>query len=93
VVFTKIKIDSRSRSRYRRPVTRYDLIYHKGHAYPEPHFCREWDETGGCYGTNPEHGIPFPEARTQIADFYQQLADSWRTIPEDNYDTLIPYGL
>lgn len=57
---------------------RYDVVYHSEYATIEPHFCRDWDEAGGCYGTNLDHGYSLEEACEQVADYYQQEADLWR---------------
>lgn len=34
------------------------------------HFCREWNEKGGCYGTNPDHGYTLEEAARQVAEWH-----------------------
>lgn len=57
---------------------RYDISYRNGGPTIEPHFCREWDDTGGCYGTNPHHGYSLDEAREQIAQWHEQQASMWR---------------
>lgn len=57
---------------------RFDVIYRDGSALIDHHFCREWDEEGGCYGTNPEHGLSFDDACDQVADWYASQADQWR---------------
>lgn len=66
-------------------VSRWDVCYAEHQCYPEPHFCREWDEDGGCYGTNPDHGMTWEEARKEVADWYQRMADEWRKKPEDEF--------
>lgn len=60
------------------PKMRFDVCYPSEHASIEPHFCREWDEDGGCYGTNPEHGYSFEEACDEMARWHQQQVDLWR---------------
>lgn len=65
-----------------RLVRRWDVCYSEHRCYPEPHFCREWDEDGGCYGTNPDHGMTWDEARKEVADWYQRMADEWRNKSE-----------
>lgn len=57
---------------------RFDIVHHSEHTTIEPHFCRDWDDQGGCYGTNPDHGYSFEEACDQVADWYAQEADLWR---------------
>lgn len=57
---------------------RFDVCYHSDHATIEPHFCREWDEDGGCYGTNPDHGLSFDEACDEVAAWHEREAKLWR---------------
>lgn len=57
---------------------RFDVCYHSGGCTIEPHFCRQWDEDGGCYGTNPNHGYSFDEACDQVASYHEQQAKEWR---------------
>lgn len=64
--------------------TRYDVVYAEHHVYVEPHFCREWDDDGGCYGTNPDHGLSWTEARTEVAEYYEKLAAEWRDKKESD---------
>jgi len=54
---------------------RFDVIYS---CTIEPHFCRSWDEEGGCYGTNPNHGVSFEEACNEVAEFYAELSKQWK---------------
>lgn len=57
---------------------RFDVVYLDDKCTIEPHFCREWDENGGCYGTNPDHGYSFEEACDQVASFHEREAKLWR---------------
>lgn len=57
---------------------RFDVCYHKDGATIEPHFCRDWDEEGGCYGTNPDHGVSFEEACDEVANWHERQAELWR---------------
>lgn len=57
---------------------RFDVCYSKDGCTIEPHFCRQWDEDGGCYGTNPTHGYSFDEACDQVAEYHEQQAKAWR---------------
>lgn len=57
---------------------RFDVCYRAAGVTIEPHFCREWDEDGGCYGTNPDHGYSFDDACRQVADWHEQQASLWR---------------
>ena len=61
---------------------RYDVIYHSDHVSVEPHHCREWDEDGGCYGTNPDHGCAWGEACKIMAAYHTQQARLWLAEPE-----------
>ncbi len=58
---------------------RYDVVYREHHATIEPHFCREWDDEGGCYGTNPNHGFTFEAACEVVAGWYAEQAALWRS--------------
>lgn len=58
---------------------RYDVAFGRNGASIEPHFCREWDDEGGCYGTNPEHGMSLAEAIEHIADWHELQATLWRS--------------
>jgi hypothetical protein len=58
---------------------RYDVVYYSTHTTIEPHFCREYD----C---NEEHGFTLEEACNQVADWYQQQAEQWRS--QNHYDIL-----
>ena len=72
----------------------YDVVYRSDRVTIEPHFCREWDESGGCYGTNPDHGMSLEDACNEVADHYQRLADEWRnrTHPDVKYYMDAPNG-
>ena len=63
---------------------RYDVIYSEHRCYAEPHFCREWDEDGGCYGTNPNHGLTWEDAVRGVSRWYHQIAIEWERKPEPN---------
>ena len=59
-------------------MTRYDVIYNGDRVTIGPHFCREWDDDGGCYGTNPNHGYTLEEACEQVAVWHEGQASAWR---------------
>jgi len=63
---------------------RFDVIYRDGSAHIDHHFCREWDEDGGCYGTNPKHGLSFDEACDEVANWYASQAEQWRKREHSN---------
>ena len=50
-------------------MARYDIIYTGNSIEIEPHFCRIWDENGGCYGTNEEHGMSWDEAKRHVIEY------------------------
>lgn len=57
----------------------FDITYgSSGDVRIEPHFCREWDEDGGCYGTNPDHGFSLDEACEEVAKYYDNLSQQYR---------------
>lgn len=58
---------------------RFDVTYGKGGVSIEPHFCREWDDEGGCFGTNPDHGLSVAEACDEIACWHERQAKMWRS--------------
>jgi hypothetical protein len=66
----------------KRKTSGYDISYRDTGMDIEPHFCRSWDDTGGCYGTNPAHGYTFEEARAEIARQLRQNADWWEARTE-----------
>lgn len=62
---------------------KYGIVYKfDGAIEIVPHFCREWDDDEGCYGTNPDHGMTWKEARTEVADFHLERAKYFRTLKE-----------
>jgi len=67
--------------------TRFDVAYRPEGVTIEPHFCRSWDEEGGCYGTNPNHGFTAADACDEVAEHYERLAKMWRdrTHPDIRY--------
>lgn len=66
-------------------IERFDVIYRGGPSV-EPHFCREWDEDGGCYGTNPDHGLSWTEACDEVARWHERQAAEWRARPIDTQE-------
>ena len=64
-------------------MNRWDICYGSGMPTIQAHFCREWDsEGGGCYGTNPDHGYTWEEARLQVARWHLNAANEWIREPE-----------
>lgn len=61
---------------------RYDVIYTSSSEVTiEPHFCREYD----CFGTNPDHGFTFEEAKKVVSDHYLQLHKYWNNLEEEEF--------
>lgn len=59
---------------------RYDVIYSSSQeCYLEPHFCREWDESGGCYGFNSRHGFSKAEGLEQQIEYYSTVISVLKT--------------
>jgi len=72
---------------------RFDVILDgRGTLRLAPHYCRDWDENGGCHGMNPDHGLSFEEARAEIVAWYEREAQDWREktlaqwLAENGYD-------
>jgi hypothetical protein len=61
-------------------VPRFDVSYGKDDARLDYHFCREWDDDGGCYGSNPSHGLAFDDAKEIVAQYYEARARAWREL-------------
>ena len=70
------------------PKPRFDVIYYLGGVHLDYHFCRNWDEDGGCCGTNPDHGFTFEEAKKQVVKYHEEEAESWN---EKTYDDWANY--
>lgn len=57
---------------------RFDVIYHENGATIDYHYCREWDDKGGCHGTREDHGLSLEEACGELADWHEYQAKAWR---------------
>lgn len=57
---------------------RFDILYHEHGPSIDYHFCRSWDEDGGCYGTRDDHGLSFDDACEEMAKWHEQEAAAWR---------------
>ena len=64
-------------------MARYDIIYTGNSIEIEPHFCRIWDENGGCYGTNEEHGMSWDEAKRHVIEYYKGRIAEIENMEED----------
>ena len=67
---------------------RFDVVYTQHGPRLDFHFCREWDESGGCYGTNPNHGMSFDEAKEEVAKWHEATAAAWRRKTLDEWQQL-----
>jgi hypothetical protein len=65
---------------------RYDVCYGGGAPRLEHHFCREWDEDGGCFGSNPEHGLSWREAVEEVAAWHRAEIERWRRTTEAEWN-------
>ena len=64
---------------------KYDVVDYGHHLGIELHFCREWDEDGGCYGTNLDHGWTFEEAKQQVSMWYYDKHQEWEQMTEEKF--------
>lgn len=64
---------------------RYDVLYGEHGPFVDFHFCREWDETGGCYGARPDHGMSWEEAAEEMATYFSALARAWSETTEEEW--------
>lgn len=64
---------------------RFDVIYEGMGTRIDYHFCRQWDDEGGCYGTRQDHGYSFEEAKQVVIDQLQSEIDHWRALTYDKW--------
>ena len=64
---------------------RYDVNFYKDHCTVTPHFCRDWDENGGCYGSNENHGYSWEDARANVIAFYEGQVSRWWGLKEEDF--------
>jgi len=69
-----------------RSENRFDVCYRPEGPSIDYHFCREWDSDGGCYGTNPDHGFTWEQAKQEIISWHQQQIDHWKALSESDWD-------
>lgn len=69
---------------------RYDIVWNEYGPSIQLHFCRDWDEEGGCYGTNRDHGMSFGEAKQFMVEFYEERAKSWRKLTHEEFQGIYP---
>ena len=69
---------------------KFDIFYGNNYeVYAEPHFCREWEDKGGCYGTNPEHGFTWEEVCQECIDHYEMMVTIWKERKEKTYEDYV----
>ena len=59
---------------------RLDVCYGPHGISLDFHFCREWDESGGCYGTNKNHGFTFAEAKQEVIAHLKSEIEWWEQL-------------
>ena len=59
---------------------RFDIVYGENYVRLDYHFCREWDDEGGCYGTNPNHGLSWDEAKQEMIAYLQGQIEYWQKL-------------
>lgn len=64
---------------------KYDVIYGFNEVSIEPHYCREWDDSGGCYGSNEHHGLTYEKAKIEVISFYENIIDIWKNKSEEEF--------
>lgn len=64
---------------------RYDVVRKENSCYPELHYCRDWDGTKGCYGTNLDHGYTWKEARKEVVKFHKRKVKEWKNKKERSF--------
>ena len=63
---------------------RFDVLWKEHWPSLDYHFCRGWEfdpTTGkevGCYGTNPDHGYSWEEAKAEMVRWHEEEAERWR---------------
>jgi hypothetical protein len=73
-------------------MTTYDVSYGPDGIGIDCHFCREWTlntatgEWDGCYGTDPNHGYSFDEARALIVLWHRGEVDKWEKMTEEKWN-------
>jgi len=69
---------------------KFDVSFPADMPFVDYHHCREWEEDAegnmqGCYGTNPNHGFTFEEAKEKIIEFYQKQLEYWQDLTEEEW--------
>ena len=60
---------------------RYDVAWRGYGPTIEPHFCRSDD----CYGSNPDHGVSFEDAKEHLVGVLKSQAEWWGSVTEAEY--------
>lgn len=69
---------------------RFDIRFDSGGPRPDYHFCREWDADGGCYGTNPDHGFSWDEAKAEVIRWHKEQIEYWAGLTEEAWSGVEP---
>ena len=65
---------------------RYDVSFGNALRFPiDHHYCRDWEGEDGCYGTNPEHGSSWEEAKEEYIHYLKSEIEYWRKLTEKEY--------
>jgi hypothetical protein len=59
-------------------MARFDVSYTQHGIIIDYHFCRGWDDEGGCYGTNESHGLTLEDACEEAAKWHDNQAKMYR---------------
>ncbi len=60
---------------------RYDVLMTQHGLAVEEHFCREY----GCYGTDPDHGVSWDDAKDEMVGYHASLAEKWAGMTEQEW--------
>lgn len=86
------KTGSANRKEHRKydEAPRFDVSWHEHGPSLDYHFCREWDDDVGCYGTNPNHGMSFDAAKKTICEWHLAEAKRWGKLSFKSWAGLTP---
>lgn len=71
---------------------RYDVVFCNNNVDLVPHFCRDWDAEGGCYGTRKDHGASFEEGKQIIIEYHKQHINFWEELTEEDFQKASGYA-
>jgi hypothetical protein len=71
---------------FRHGPPRFDINYKGDLAWIDHHHCREFDAEGvGCFGTNPDHGCTFDEAKALMIEHYTLVLSKWEAMTYEQW--------